>query len=150
MNEADNPHALKYQPKATNRDHIDGFSNPNDTPTSKVRDQGAKSSSKPRPLSLQDPAKTEEGKPKISTGKISMTQDLVTNKPKEKGDTNIERMDDQQKQNQTHEIVFQAPREEARSISPDIGNNMVQGKKKKGVKKGKKGLNKKVTDSMAA
>ena len=149
MADADNPHALKYQPRATNRDHIDGISNPNDTPTSKVRDQAAKSTSKPRPTSLQDPTKTEE-KPKISTGKISMTQDLVT-KPKEKGDENIERMDDQQKQNQTHEIVFQAvAREEARSISPDIGNNMVQGKKKKGVKKGKKGLNKKVTDSMAA
>lgn len=148
MNDADNPHALKYQPKATNRDHIDGISNPNDTPTSKVKDQAAKSTSKPRPTSLKDQAKTEE-KPKISTGKISMTQDLVT-KPKEKGDANIDRMDDQQKQNQTHEIVFLAPREEARSISPDIGNNMVQGKKKKGVKKGKKGLNKKVTDSIAA
>ena len=93
MNDADNPHALKYQPKATNRDHIDGISNPNDTPTSKVKDQAAKSTSKPRPTSLQDPAKTEE-KPKISTGKISMTQDLVT-KPKEKGDANIDRMDDQ-------------------------------------------------------
>ncbi len=58
-------------------------------------------------------------------------------------------MDDQNQQNQTHEVVCFAAREEARSISPDIGNSMIQGKKKKGVKKGKKGLNKKVTDSLA-
>ena len=78
-----------------------------------------------------------------------MTQDIVAT-PKPKGDANIERMDDQEKGNQTHDIVYMAAREEPRSISPEIGSNVIQGKKKKGVKKGKKGLNKKVTDIMAA
>lgn len=59
-------------------------------------------------------------------------------------------MDDQQKGNQTHDIVYLAAREEPRSISPDFGSNIMQGKKKKVVKKGKKGLNKKVTDVMVA
>ena len=78
-----------------------------------------------------------------------MTQDIATT-PKPKGDANLERMDDQDKANHTHDIVYMAAREEPRSISPDICNNAIQGKKKKGVKKGKKGLTKKVTDIMAA
>jgi len=53
-----------------------------------------------------------------------MTQDIATT-PKPKGDANLERVDDQEKANHTHDIVYVPAREEPRSISPEIGNNVI-------------------------